>query len=258
MSDLSSLPAANPAKNRARAFSVAALVSLCASLAVVAPFFKLGTASGHDIAFHMASWLDVAGQWKQGILFPRWAEWANFGFGEPRFIFYPPLSWLFGAFLGTVFPWQRVAVIFIICVQTLAGLSAHALTRRLSDSRFASLSLAACFAANPYALLIIYVRSDFAELLALAFFPLLLLSTLRLTGLLGAEPHPVDSQIFFFALSYAAIWLSNAPAAVIASYSVAFLFVFAAIKRRSLAPMLAGGAGLALGFGLASFYLIRS
>ncbi len=246
----------NSAEHRVREWGTAALISASVSLAVLAPFFRLGTASGHDIAFHMASWLDAAGQWTQGILFPRWTEWANFGFGEPRFIFYPPLSWLFGAFLGTILPWQSVAAVFIACVQTFAGLSAYALFRRIADSRSAALLGAACFAANPYSLLIIYMRSDFAELLAIAIFPILMLATLRLIGLLPGENDLQFHKIVFFAMPFCAIWLSNAPGAVIATYSVTLLFIAAALRQRSFSVLINGGAGVALGFGLASFYLI--
>jgi hypothetical protein len=237
-------------------WGIAAWLSASVSLALLAPFFRLGTASGHDIAFHMASWLDAAGQWKQGILFPRWTEWANFGFGEPRFIFYPPLSWLFGAFLGTILPWQSVAAVFIGCVQTFAGLSAYALFRRIADSRFVALLGAACFAANPYSSLIIYMRSDFAELLAIAIFPLLMLATLRLIRLLPGKNEWQFRKIVFFAMPFCAIWLSNAPASVIATYSVALLFIVAALQQRSFSVLANGAAGMALGFGLASFYLI--
>jgi hypothetical protein len=243
-------------RHAAGEWSLAALVSVGVSLAVVTPFFYLGTASGHDVAFHMASWLDAAGQWKQGVLLPRWSEWANFGFGEPRFIFYPPLSWLFGAFLGTVVPWQAVAVTFIACTQAFAGLSAYAALRRLVDSSFAALLGAACFAANPYALLIIYVRSDFAELLAIAFFPLFLLGALRLGEVVPSDEVGKFPQVFIFAVPFCAIWLSNAPAAVVATYSASLVFAVAAIRRQSFAPLAGGAAGMVLGFGLASFYVI--
>jgi len=256
MSDSSRSLATDSTENPLREWGFATLVSLCVSLAVLAPFFFLGTASGHDVAFHMASWLDAAGQWTQGVLFPRWTENANFGFGEPRFIFYPPLSWLLGAFLGSILPWQAVAAVFIVCVQLFAGLSAYALLRRLADSRFAALLGAACFAANPYSLLIIYMRSDFAELLAIAMFPLLLLATLRIAGLFANEAQNSFRRIFIFAVLFCAVWLSNAPAGVIATYSVALLFVVAASRERTFSPLAHGFAGIALGFGLASFYLI--
>ena len=239
-----------------REWSAAAAVSLCVSLAVIGPFFFLGTASGHDVAFHMASWLDAAGQWKECVILPRWTEWANFGFGEPRFIFYPPLSWLLGAFLGTILPWTSVSAVFIFMVQTFAGLSAYGLLRKLADSRPAALCGAAFFVGNPYALLIIYMRSDFAELLAITFFPLLLLAALEISGFVSPEKPGTAQQIVRFSIAFCAIWLSNAPAAVIASYSVAVIFAFAAARQKRFLPLAHGGCGILVGFGLAGFYLI--
>ena len=249
------------------------------ALLIVAPFFFFGIASGHDFEFNAASWLDAAGQWREGILFPRWTEWANHGFGEPRFIFYPPLSWMLGAGLGSVMPWNAVPVTFIVLVQTLAGICAFALARRIT-SLGGALFGAACYAANPYALLVIYMRSDFAEQLGTAFFPLLLLLALRIAGILGSEEAEkpgvgVDSAEMRrgsaapiqqrgpalrgtagFAVVFAAVWLCNAPAGVMASYAMALLFAWASLRQRSMAPGLRGAAALILGFGLTAFYLL--
>jgi len=246
--------AANPTVNNKGVWLFAFAVSLATALAIISPFFWKGNASGHDFSFHVASWMDAAAQWRDGILLPRWTDGANHGFGEPRFIFYPPISWMFGAALGLVVPWKFVPAMFIVLTQTLAGLCAFALGRRLFSPRSA-LVCEVCYAANPYSLLIVYMRSDFAEQLALAFFPLLFLAAAEVSGLLNLPVRSACRSIVFLAIMFAAVWLTNAPAGVIASYSLAMLFAWTALTKKSSRPLLHGGAALALGFGLAGFYL---
>lgn len=233
---------------------IAIAVFLLISIAIVSPSCWLGSASGHDFEFHAASWLDTAYQWKEGIVYPRWTALTNHGFGEPRFIFYPPLSWILGAALCLVFRGMWGPLAFIVLVQTLAGFSAFSLLRRLAGERAAILG-AACYVINPNALLLTYTRSDFAEQLACAIFPLLLLAAFRLANLFD-PPSRKTSTVAFFAILFAAVWLSNAPAGVIASYSFALLFAWAAITQRSWRIAFRAVCGLLLGFGLACFYLI--
>lgn len=244
------VPIAAPRTNHsAHSFRTALLILAIVATAVVTPMFFRGNASGHDFEFHLASWLDVAGQWREGILFPRWAEWANWGFGEPRFVFYPPASWMAGAALGSVLPWRMAPGAFIWLSLVLAGSSMWRLAREwLPDSQVTA--AAVFFAVNPYHLVVVYYRSDFAELLASAIFPLVIWAALRVNREESWTPVPI------LATAFAAIWLSNAPAAVITTYSLALMLLVGACLRRSVGTLVRGGAAMAAGLGLSAFYIL--
>lgn len=226
--------------------------------AVEIPFLFFGVPSGHDVEFHLYSWLEVLGQWKQGILYPRWAEFAHFAYGEPRFVFYPPASWMLGAALSSIFPWTIVACVYIWLALAAAGASMFFLARQWLSRRDAI--FAAClYVANPYHLVIVYWRSAFAELLASSLIPLLLLLILQARE--DRRKAIVPSAIVPFliipmAILVAAAWLINAPAAVMIHYSLVFLLIVFAWRDRSPRLLLVGAASIALGACLAAFYLL--
>src|SRR5260221_13398976 len=72
------------------------------------------------------------------------------------------------------------------------------------------------------------------------------------------ENRPDPKTFVQFALLFAAVWLSNAPAGVLASYSLALLFLWAAVTQKRIQPALHGAGGLALGLGLAAFYIVTA
>jgi non-canonical purine NTP pyrophosphatase (RdgB/HAM1 family) len=225
-----------------------ALVLGSACLLAIAPFFWRGSPSGHDFEFHMFSWMEVLGQWQHGILYPRWAALAHWGYGEARFLFYPPASWTLGAALGAALPWKMVPGAYCWMVLTLAGAAMYRLAREwfpLPDALFA----AAFYALNPYHLLIVYWRSAYAELLAATLLPLLLLCLLRLK-------EPGFRPTLWLSLTLAAAWLTNLPAAVMIHYSVTGLGTLLAVQNRSWRPLLRTALAVTLGAGLASFYLL--
>jgi hypothetical protein len=223
------------------------LAIAAAAFAVEIPFFFEGTASGHDIEFHLYSWLEVMSQWRHGILYPRWAALAHFTYGEPRFVFYPPASWTLGAAIGSLFPWTIASPIYIWTVLALSGASMFVLARRWFRRRDATFA-AVLYAVNPYHLVIVYWRSAFAELLASSLVPLLLLLVLKATD---GDRRAVLPLGFLLAAS----WLTNAPAAVMIHYSLALLVLYFFWKRRSPQILATAATAVALGALLSAFYL---
>jgi hypothetical protein len=244
-----------PTESRWRRFTGPAIILLAAFVAT-APQLIRHNSCGHDFDFHLVSWLDAQASWRQGILYPHWSPSANYGAGEPRFVFYPPLTWMLGAALGLAAPWKGVplAITFLFLAGT--GLATRRLALELLEDGPATLAgCAALF--SGYALFTAYERSAFGELTGGFWIPLLLLLILR-----DRNPNvPVlrrafDGSAALLALVLAGAWLSNVPLGVMASYLLAAVALVWALLQRSWAPLLRAAAAAALAIGLAAFYLV--
>ncbi len=229
-----------------------------AALIAVLPLIHYGPSCGHDFDFHLLSWMEAARQFSHGNLHPHWAFTPAYNAGEPRFVFYPPISWTLGALLGLVLThlpgvneaaaWSAAPILYTWLALTLSGISLYRLAR-LYASQSAALIAATLYLANPYMLFTAYERTAYAELLAAAVIPLLLQSILceRVT-------------IARIALPVALLWLINAPAAVMGSYALAFIAIIRIINylyRNSALPFAQKTlAGTTLGLAMAAFYIL--
>jgi hypothetical protein len=219
------------------------LIALTALLAVGTLVVR-GNTCGHDFDFHLLSWMEVVRSWHAGLMYPHWVQDANFGAGEPRLIFYPPVSWLLGGLLGSIVGWHAAPVVFVLLALLGAGISMYLLAREWAPPDAAT--LAAClYIASPYAMFVAYERSALGELLASAWLPLMVLFALRRR-----------SSIAALSLTVAARWLTNSPAAVIGSYLLAVLALAMWIAEGRPWPALRAAGGMALGLGLAAFYIV--
>lgn len=219
--------------------SLMALVAMTAAL----PLALHGASCGHDFDFHLSSWMDALASRREGWIYPHWAASPNFGAGEPRFVYYPPLTWMLGAALGAVLPWTLVPFALTALLLFAAAAACYGCARAWLPQN-ASLAAALIFLCQPYLLFNAYERTAYGELAGAAFVPLIVLFVLR-------RPPNLPG----LALAVAGVWLANAPAALMSSYLLVALAAIASIWRRSFTPLLRSAGAAALGGGLAAVYL---
>ncbi|WP_185827040.1 hypothetical protein [Edaphobacter aggregans] len=249
------------------------LIIPIAALIAILPLILQGCSCGHDFDFHLLNWFEAAHQFTHGNLHPTWAYTPAWNAGEPRFIFYPPISWILGAILGLILPWTWTPIAYTWLALTAAGFALYYLAKTFATPN-AALLAATFYVVNPYTLFTAYERTAYAELLAAAWIPLLLHAILR-----------NKVTIPRIAIPLALLWLTNAPAAVMASYTLALLtliriFVFTnsgapsapaaepsarflrlrwASRESATAPAniaLKATIGTLLGLALAAFYIV--
>ena len=205
------------------------LIPLTALVAILPLLIHGCPCGGHDFDFHLLSWIEAADQISHGNLHPHWAFTPAFNAGEPRFVFYPPISWYLGAVIGLVLThlprvsetaaWTAAPMVFTWIALTASGLALYRLARAFAAPN-AALIASVLYIANPYMLFTAYERTAYGELLAAAWIPLLVLAILR-----------EQVTIPRIAIPLALLWLTNAPAAVMGTYTLALLAAIRVISE---------------------------
>ncbi len=234
------------------------VVILLAALVAIVPQFVRGNSCGHDFDVHLVSWLDCANSWRHGILFPQWTASPNYGAGEPRFVYYPPFTWVAGAALGLVLPWHFVPILLTFLTLAGTGLATRALALEALEDLPATLAGCASLFSG-FTLFTAYERTAFPEFTGGFWLPLVLLFVLR------DRDHSAwlirrafDGSTVPLAIVLAGCWLSNLPLGVMAGYLLAGAALLAALLNRTWAPVLRGAFAIALGLGLSAFYWLTA
>lgn len=231
-------------------------IILLAAAAALWLHLLTGPSCSNDFYFHFVSWSEAQRSILQGLLYPHWANTPNFGFGEPRFVFYPPLTWMAGAWMGLVLPWKSVSLALGFLLLAAAGLANRALAREvLSDGPATLAGCASIYLGRE--IFDLNARYDYAELTGGFWIPLLLLFLLRNRNPSGRFWERVfDGSTFPLALVIGGVWLSTVPLGIEANYLMAATALVSAALQKAWTPVVRATIGGALGMGLTSIYLV--
>jgi hypothetical protein len=205
--------------------------------------------TGSDFEFHLGSWREVLEAWRSGVALPSWASHANFGQGEPRFLFYPPLSFFLGAGLYAMVGNALAPQAFIFVSLLLAGLAMRSFASDFLDRKDATFA-AILYSTSYYLVVSALLRFAAAEVFSAAFLPLLLKYLLRSL----TRPNPADCARL--GLCFAGIWLTDIPAAIGVTWAFFLCSLLDLALRRQVKAFLSYGLAQAMGFVLIAFYLI--
>ncbi|MFZ0337526.1 MAG: hypothetical protein WAL45_05800 [Terracidiphilus sp.] len=230
------------------------LMILLAAFVAIVPQLIRGNSCGHDFDVHLVSWLDCVNAWHHGILYPHWASSPNYGAGEPRFVFYPPLTWMLGAALALILPWHVVPIALTFITLAATGLATRALALEALDDLPATLAGCASLF-SLFTLFTAYERSAFPEFAGGFWLPLIVLFVMRDRHSSAPLVHRAfNGSTAPLALALAGAWLSNLPLGVMAGYLLAGVALLWALVLKSWTPLLRAALAGVLGLGLAATY----
>ena len=212
--------------------------------------------AAHDARHSVFFLVEFDQTFRDGFLWPRWSPDFSFGYGYPLFNLYAPLSFYGAELLHLVGLSFTTAIKTMYLLATIgSGLAMYGFVRRLFGSS-SGLLAAVVYIYVPFHLVEIFVRSAYAEFIALALIPLVFWV---FTELIAA---PTWARFGLAGLAYGLLVLTHH--ATFFTFSpllmVYILYLILAktrfdLKKLFFSALNAAGGGL-LGLALAGIYLL--
>lgn len=212
--------------------------------------------NAHDARHSVFFLVEFDQTFRDGFLWPRWSPDFAFGYGYPLFNLYAPLAFYAAELLHLLGFGFTAAIKTMYILATIgAGLSMYGFARRLFGAS-AGLLAAVAYMYVPFHLVEIFVRSAYAEFVALAIIPLLFWA---FTEVVAA---PTPRRLALAGLAYGALALVHHTSFFTFSpFLMAYvLYLILAKSRLQLKPLaryaLYTMAAGVLGLAVAAIYLI--
>ena len=225
----------------------AVLGILLLALAPVAVQMLFGY-GGHDFRQHVPSWMELRDLWHAGQWRPGWAPRANFTLGDPRFCYYPPVSFMVGAGLAMLLPFAAVPGAFVWLTFAASGLAMYFACREFvsAEDRWKA---AVLYMFSPYLLTTSLVRFAAAEVLTLIWLPLIVLYFYRAAWLRSRRATMLLGCLLGLT------WITNVPASIVLLYVLSFSACAIAVMQRSVRVLGVPFFAECIAGALAAFYL---
>lgn len=218
------------------------LIVTAAALLILVPLFVRGIPKGGDLANHFHFALPFYDGLRSGDWYPGWLADSNWGYGDPRFRFYPPgLYYLLAATRVITGDWYHAAIVAFALLTIISAFGAYLWARQFAEPKIAACA-GVMYLLAPYHLTELYQASLLSEYAASAVLPFAFLFVEKLCRERRAR------DIAGLGAAYALLVLTHLPLAVMGSLA---LLVYALIriekeKWRATVVRLALAVGLGL------------
>lgn len=181
----------------------------------------------------------------------RWTPDATYEYGQPTFIFYGQLTFIFGQ-LFRIFGASVIDTLKALSISTvvLSAVAMFFLARQLWKNNLAGLVVALVYTYAPYRAVDLYVRGDIPESFSFVFFPLI-------TYLFNSYlEKPKLNNLILFSFSLAGLALTHNLSVLVFLLFFGPWVIYSLSKQFSWKLVVNLGLSLIIAIGLAAFYLV--